>query len=171
MGWKLGKGPFILTVFALTVPKPRETAGSQASLSWVGRRPGSSQETSSRDLPPTPSLAPSGRSHSDLPAVGGVLRAPGFQTMPPRHPGPLLGLARGQQQQQKHRTPNNKAPGPNNSPSHIRGALSLLASCLCRARMSGYSPQLHPMVKANALSGDLGFPNSALLLGHPPWVV
>lgn len=92
------------------VHQPCETAGSQASLSWVGRKIGSSWETSSQALLPTPSLAPPGRSHSDLPAVGGVLRAPGFQRMPPRCPGILLGLARGQQRQQK--TQNTKQQRP-----------------------------------------------------------
>lgn len=40
--WKPVKVPSILRVYAWMIPKPRETVGSQTSLSWVGKKIGSS---------------------------------------------------------------------------------------------------------------------------------
>lgn len=104
LDWKLVKVPSILTIWAWMIDKSLETAASQASLSWVGKRIGYAVGGfRPRSVPH--SIPVSTKEKSEWPAsrgVGFLELLKSFQKMPSLCPGfllpLLLGLEREQQQ-------------------------------------------------------------------------
>ena len=104
-----------------------------------------------------------------------ILRAPCFQVISPHCLGFLLPLLLGLEREEqlwRHETPTNQKTLDWTIPQATsEQPFPCWPSALCRVRMSGYVSQLRPWSRPMYSLGGLGFPNSSLFLGHPPWVV